>query len=73
MRTLEQILSSRDVRNELNSAQNLMTGLVIPTPLQQFSTFGNVITQEGFIFGKSVWGIDKFGTSKSPLAEKYGL
>lgn len=72
-KTLEEILDARDVRNELQSNINLMTGLVIPTSLQQFNSFTNNINPTGFYFGKSIWGIDSFGVAKSGLASKYGI
>lgn len=72
-RTLEQILQSRDARQELDSNLNLMTGLIIPTSLQQFNSFANAQKAEGFFFGQSVWGIDVFSSDKSALAEKYGI
>lgn len=28
---------------------------------------------EGFIFGRDIWGIGKFGENTSPLGAKYGI
>ena len=72
MSTLKEILDARDYNAASMTKQPKMIGRIEEFSIPSIFTSG-VVEESGFIFGKSVWGIDSFDEEKAGDAELYGL
>ncbi len=72
---ISSLLIERERRNVFQySAIKVQHG--IPTYNSFILVPGNIDTgleEDGFIFGRDIWGIGKFSEKNSELAEKYGI
>ena len=73
--TLNEVLSQRAIRETLTSRaawDSVFHGLGMID--EKFDQFINQITEPtGFVWGKSVWGVDLVDAETSPYAARYGL
>lgn len=71
-RNLKEILDYRDAIHTIGQNEAKMVGRPEEISVASIFTRG-IVPDAGFIFGKSVWGIDSFDEEKPSDAVLYGL
>jgi len=73
--TLSELMTERENQNKIIQRQSWETSMMglIATDIAYDATIKQVLPSTGFIWGKSIWGVDKVDAEKSELASKYSL